>query len=191
MATKEQIEILKSLSVDDIKKYRPDLNVEAVEDADKASLTESNNEDNSSLKKRAGCGSFFLISFIVIALLFIFTFINPHAVTTGRLYHYLFLWGMMSLLWFELPDGQLSPIGQFVVFVGIPFIEFILVQLLGISNGFGLLFIIIYGVILCLIYKIDLNDGNSSYSDSGTAGKLLGSAMKGAIKGMGGSSRKR
>lgn len=191
MPTKEEIELLKNMSVDDIKKYRPDLNVKANKAIKQDSSIKSDDVDATSLKKRAGCGTYFLISSIAIVLLFMIIVIDHDIITSGRMYHYLFLWGIMSLLWFELPDGQLSSKGQFVVFVAIPVIEFITVQLLGISNWFGLLFIIIYGAILCIVYKIDLNDGDSSYSSGKTAGKILGSTMKGAIKGMGGSSRRR
>lgn len=188
MASREEIEILKKISSDDIKKYRPDLfsshsDIPYLNEDDEISTDESS-------KKHAGCGIYIIISLVLIGLLFILIPIAPNLFTQGRIYHYLMLWGMMSLLWFQLPDGELTARGQLVIFCIIPLLEFLFIQLLGISNWWGLLFIIAYGVIISIKYNIDLNDNNPPISGA-TTGKIIGSVIKGSVKGMSSSRRKR
>ena len=120
---------------------------------------------------------------IELLVFFLVIFIDRKLITQGRMYHYLFLWGMMLWLWGQLPQGELTKKNQLIVFVVIPFAEFLIVQLCNMSNWVGFGFIIIYCVLVAQINHIDLNDGGSSSGrGGGFTGKVINSAIKGLTK---------
>ena len=194
MLTKEEKDILNRLSADDIKKYRPDIFSEEDEELScKANnLSENEAEQNIDAKAAPGCLFLLIVFGIEVAALMAVLLINHKLLTYGRIYHYCFLLWVSLWVWSCLPEGKLTKKGQIIVFTVIPLVEFMLVQVLGISNWWGMLFVIVYPVVIAQIFDIDLNDGGSSSGSTGKyTNKFIGSAIKGTINGMSGSRRKR
>lgn len=124
----------------------------------------------------------FITAGIEIALLFLALLldilIHLPLYTFGRFLHYFLLCFMMLLVWSGLANGKLKQIYQILFFAIIPNIEFFLINFMGYSNLWGLLFLAIYCGILSAIFDIDLNNGGS-FGVSGYSNKIIKSAIKG------------
>ena len=158
MIKQEELEILKRISDKDIKKYRPELfsNNEKEKNYKERKLSNEKKDDS---KDRASFSFVLLVFTIEIALLLGVLFFNSELITTGRMIHYLlFICGLMCALWGYLPNGKLKIKSQLFVFAIIPLCEFVFVQLLGISNWWGVLFIFVYIVLLAYIFDMDFDD---------------------------------
>jgi hypothetical protein len=96
----------------------------------------------------------------------------------------MFICGGMCGLWGYLPDGKLTMKYQILFFAVIPLCEFILVQLLGISNWWGVLFYFVYAAILGNIFDMDFeNDSPTGHGRSGEFGAALFEGfMRGLLK---------
>ena len=101
--------------------------------------------------------------------------------TFGRLLHYFVLLYATSLVWSSLPEGKLSRLWQIILFSIIPLTEFFLLNILGYSNLWGLLFLALYHGILAVILDIDLSD-SSGGMEGGNFRKIIKSAIKGLTK---------
>ena len=99
--------------------------------------------------------------------------------TFGRFMHFTILCYFTLLLWSGLQDGELTCKCQVILFVIIPFLEFFVINIIGISNLWGLLFLAIYGGALASIYNIDFNNGSNSGITSGKIfSKMVGKVFK-------------
>ena len=126
-----------------------------------------------------------LIFVIEVALLFGTMFYDYELITLGRTVHYLmFVCGGMCALWGYLPDGKLTIKYQILFFTIIPLCEFFLVQLLGISNWWGVLFYFVYGAILGILFDMDFEDDSPTrHRESGEFGAALFEGfMRGLLK---------
>ena len=100
-----------------------------------------------------------------------------------QMIHYLlFICGLMCALWGYLPNGKLKIKSQLFVFAIIPLCEFVFVQLLGISNWWGVLFIFVYIVLLAYIFDMDFDDDPPSGSSN--SGKFKEALLMGLISGL-------
>lgn len=154
MITNDELELLKGISVKDIKKYRPDLFSDNKKEKTYTEKEMPSKTSNGS-KDRASFLFVFLFFVTEIALLLGVMFYDFELLPDDRLIHYLALtWGM-SVLWCCLPDGKLKKSGQIIVFSIIPLCEFVIVQLLGICDLWGLLFLFVYAVFLIIKYDLD------------------------------------
>ena len=79
----------------------------------------------------------------------------------GMFVHYSLLFFYMLFLWSGLEDDRLSQSRQLVVFAVIPLLEFFLINILGIDNMFGTVFLTIYFIIVSLYFEINTHDGDS------------------------------
>lgn len=124
-----------------------------------------------------------LIFVIEVALFAITMFYNDELITMGRAVHYvMFVCGGMCALWGYLPDGKLTMKYQILFFSIIPLFEFILVQLLGISNWWGILFYFVYGAILGKKFDMDFED--DSPTGHGGTGEFGASLFEGFMRGI-------
>lgn len=129
---------------------------------------------------KVSAGLYFAIAGIEILVLFLTVLLVPDFYTQGRTFLYLLIWGNMLLIWSKLNDGKLSKRGQVIMFAVVPYFVYLLIQLVSLSNWCGVIFLIIYSVVLSLLFDIDLNDGGSSSGNSTTgkiAGKMVGSVL--------------
>lgn len=182
MIKQEELEILKRISDKDIKKYRPELfsNNEKEKNYKERKLSNEKKDDS---KDRASFSFVLLVFTIEIALLLGVLFFNSELITTGRMIHYLlFICGLMCALWGYLPNGKLKIKSQLFVFAIIPLCEFVFVQLLGISNWWGVLFIFVYIVLLAYIFDMDFDDDPPSGSNN--SGKFKEALLMGLISGL-------
>lgn len=182
MITKDELELLKGISAKDIKKYRPDLFSDYKKEKtyiEKTVSTETNNGN----KDRASFLFVLLIFAIEVALFFGVMFYDHDLITPGRIVHYvIFICGGMSCIWGYLPNGKLNIRNQVFVFSIIPLCEFFLIQLLGLSNWWGLLFFFVYAVILGIKFDMDFEEGTSSRSYN--SGRYTEAFLTGIIKGL-------
>ena len=102
-------------------------------------------------------------------------------ITTGRVIHYFCLGYYMFLIWSGLSNGRIEQRWQLLLFAIIPNIEFFVINIMGHSNLWGLLFLAVYGGVIVAIFHIDLNSGSSSGA-SGYGNKFIKSAIKGLTK---------
>ena len=131
-------------------------------------------------------GALMLIVAGVELTIFILAFVldiclHLHLLTFGRIIHYVNLNYMMLWLWSNLYDGKIEQRWQLLFFALIPNIELFAINILGLSNWWGILFLIVYSVVISIIFDIDTNNGGSSGS-SGYGNKLIKSAIKGLTK---------
>lgn len=101
--------------------------------------------------------------------------------TFGRLLHYFVLVYFTFLAWSGLTEGKLSKFWQVLLFSIIPLTEFFLINMLGYSNLWGYLFLVLYIGILCSFLGIDLTNPSNG-NGSGFSGKIIKSAIKGLKK---------
>lgn len=119
-------------------------------------------------------------AFAVIAFVVAICFYLP-LLSYGRIIHYMILGYFMLWLWSSLYDGRLEQRWQLLLFAIIPNIEFFLINILGISNWWGLLFLLVYSVVISIIFDIDTDNGGSS-GVGGYGNKVIKSAIKGLTK---------
>ena len=120
------------------------------------------------------------VAFAVIASVVGICFYLP-LLSYGRIIHYLILCYFMLWLWSSLYDGKIEQRWQLLFFALIPNIEFFAINILGLSNWWGILFLLVYSIVLSIIYDIDTNNGGSSGA-SGHGNKFIKSAIKGLTK---------
>ena len=111
------------------------------------------------------------VMLIVIITVSVFAYFHKDLITPGRLFHCMILISA-SICWSSLKDGQLSKIMQIVYYVVIPFTEFIVTNLLHISNWWGIGIIILYLVALAGVYKHD-SEGTSGSQHSSLSERFL------------------
>lgn len=182
MLTKDELEILNRISSKDIKKYRPDLFSDNKKDKTYTEKEVPAKTSNGS-KDRASFLFVLFIFAIEVALFFGAMFYDYELITGGRAAHYiLFICGGMASIWGYLPDGKLSIKSQVLVFSIIPLCEFMLIQLLGLSNWWGVLLFFVYAIILSKIFDMDFDDG-TSYRPS-NAEKYKEAFLTGLLKGL-------
>lgn len=128
---------------------------------------------------------FFTVLSIELAIFFMALlldlFFNVPLYTFGRLLHYFVLLYGTALAWSGLPEGKLSKFWQVLLFSIIPLTEFFLINMLGYSNLFGVLFIALYIGILCSFFGIVLTNPSNG-NGSGFSEKIIKSALKGLKK---------
>ena len=97
----------------------------------------------------------------------------------GRIVHYSLLFFYMIFLWGGLENGRLSQSRQLVIFAIIPLLEFSLINIIGVNNMLGTLFLTIYFVIVSLYLEIDTFD-----EDSPSHGRYIKKVIKSWLKGL-------
>lgn len=102
-------------------------------------------------------------------------------ITMGRVIHYVCLGYLMLWIWSNLYEGRIEQRWQLLLFALIPNIEFFVINIIGYSNLWGILFLAVYGGIISAILNIDINNGGSSGA-SGHGNKFIKSAIKGLTK---------
>ena len=102
-------------------------------------------------------------------------------ITMGRVIHYVCLGYLMLWIWSNLYEGRIEQRWQLLFFALIPNIEFFAINILGLSNWWGILFLLVYSIVLSIIYDIDTNNGGSSGA-RGHGNKFIKSAIKGLKK---------
>ena len=121
------------------------------------------------------------IAFCILAIIFdAISNFQYNLYTFGRLLHYFVLFYATFLMWFNLPNGKLSRFWQLILFAIVPQIEFFVTNIIGISNIWVFLFLILYFGILSVISDINIDD--DSRNKGGFSGKLIKSAFKGLRK---------
>lgn len=137
---------------------------------------------------------FFIYTLRVEILLFILLFLsllidlifqtNFHDYySEGQIVHYIWLILFTSFLWWNLPDGKIVQPVQILLLFIIPISEFILLNISGISNWWGLFFIYIYYLILVIVLDYDLDSYSSSHSNNGElSAKFFESLVKGLFR---------
>ena len=104
--------------------------------------------------------------------------LNIPLITNGRISHYILLVYLMLLIWSNLYSEKIEQKWQLLIFAIIPNIEFFLINYLGYSNLWGLLFLGIYGSILSSIFDVNLSNGGSSWGNI-YVNKIIKSVIKG------------
>lgn len=101
----------------------------------------------------------------------------------GRIIHFIYLVPSMSFLWWNLPNGKIIKPVQILLFFVIPISEFILINISGISNWWGMLYICVYYLILIFALDYDLDIYSSSHSNNGElSAKFFESLVKGLLR---------
>ena len=137
-------------------------------------------------KSKSGVLFFSVIGFEVAFLVVVFIldiYFHLSLYTFGRFMHFFILCYFTLLLWSGLPDGELARKWQVVLFVIIPLLEFFLINLMGISNLWGLIFVAIYGGVIATIFNINISNSSSSGNASGNlVVNIFGKVIKNLTK---------
>lgn len=108
----------------------------------------------------------FIVILIEVITASLYAYYHKDQITLGRFFHLVVLCISSNTFWSCLKDGQLSKIKQIVFFVIIPLAEFIVTNLLHISNLWGMGIFVLYIIVVACIFKYNLDETTGSQINS-------------------------